>query len=497
VEDGVLVYDHHHGNWLDPITASNGLSQYPVLRVWQDAGTQDVWMVTPDYVFVYDELTDWMSRIALPEDERFSGTYEIGVTESNIIISATREESTEKYSAIFLKHSVVFERWGENSSLDIDWDDLEWINTVSPAFSNILESLPVQTVLGGSFDANGALHLDGHPSKSVSEVSSIIGDVTSGSAFLSTFGTGVFHRDLTGGQFVALPFGLLSPDVMSLGLISDTLLIGGRAGLSKLNGFNAEYDEAIMDASYDYSFISAIDEHNKNILIAARGGIFKKSIQASGWNQLLSKKDLNSTRIYSLAAGNDGNIMIATERNTYLYHESGMLLRTLFPKGLDWPAFNVNYFEGSYYISTYFGLYIYDEATFSFVARVNSSGEMQIPGTSPAVDPIYKSVVNENHLWATTHRGLLELDLIQEQGVAYLAPHAPFKPRGLAFHGKQIWIGTDTGLFSFGPTASAWRHYTVNDGLISNFVTDLIASGDYIWVGTNLGLTRIKWRNLY
>ena len=497
VEDGVLVYNHHDGKWLDPITASNGLSQYPVLRAWQDSGTQDVWMLTPDYVFVYDELTDWMSKIPLPKDERFSGTYEIGVTASQVIISANREGETEKYSAIFLKNSGIFEEWGENLSLDLDWQSVEWIKTILPEFSDIYESLPVQTVVNGSFDANGSLHLDGHPSKSVSKVSSIIGNGNSGAAFLSTLGTGIFYRDMAGKQFEALQFGLLSPDVMSLELWNDTLLVGGRAGLSILNGFEAEYDEAIMDASYDYSFISAIDQYDKNIIIAGRGGVFKKSAKKSGWNRLVSKKDLNSTRIYSLVAGKDGNIMIATERNAYLYHESGLNLQTLFPVDLDWPVFNINYFDGRYYIASYFGLYIFDEASLAFVARINSAGEMQAPNASSATDPIYKSVINGNHLWASTHRGLLELDLFTEIGKAYLAPQAPFKPRGLSVNGNQVWIGTDTGLFNFIPTSEAWRHYTINDGLISNFVTDLILNGDYIWIGTNLGITRIKWRNLY
>ncbi len=497
VEDGVLVYDHQRGQWLEPITASNGLSQYPVLRVWQNAGTQDVWIVTPDYVFVYDELTDWMTRLPLPKDERFSGTYEIGISETQFIISSIQENEEENYSAVFLKNSGVFEVWGANSNLDVDWERVAWIEAIQPEFLKINESLPVQMVVNGSFDANGSLHLDGHPSKSVSRVSSIIGDENSGSAFLSTLGTGVFHRDLRGGQFVPLPFGLLSPDVMSLELFNDTLLVGGRAGLSILNGFHAEYDEAIMDVAYDYSFISAIDERDGNVLIAGRGGVFKKSIESYTWTRLISKKDLNSSRIYSLAAGNDGNIMVATERNAYLYHKSGKLLRTLFPVDLDWPVFNINYAQGSYYISTYFGLYIYNETSLSFIARVNSSGEMQAPNTTPAIDPVYKSVVNRSQLWASTHRGLVQLDLLQETGNAYLAPSSPFKPRGLSVKENKIWIGTDAGLYCYIPATSAWRHYTISDGLISNFVTDLIATDDYIWIGTNLGITRIKWRNLY
>ena len=106
VEDGVLAYNHHKREWLDPITASNGLSQYPVLLVWQNAGTQDVWMVTPDYVFIYDELADWMSRVPLPVDPMFSGTYELGISDNYVIIRASGDDGSEKHSALYSREEV-------------------------------------------------------------------------------------------------------------------------------------------------------------------------------------------------------------------------------------------------------------------------------------------------------------------------------------------------------------------------------------------------------
>ena len=78
-----------------------------------------------------------------------------------------------------------------------------------------------------------------------------------------------------------------------------------------------------------------------------------------------------------------------------------------------------------------------------------------------------------------------------------LAPATPFKPRGVALAGNRVWIGTEIGAYSYNPKLSSWRVYTHNDGLISDFITDIVAIGDYIWLGTNIGLTRVKWKNLY
>ncbi len=496
VEDGVLVYDHHHGQWLDPITASNGLIQYPALLVWQDPGTQDVWIVTPDNVFLYDHLTDWMSRAALPGDALFSGKYELAVSDRYVVVTSVNSGAGESYSAVFLKSSGTFETWGTRSTLDLDWENLQPIGNIDSGLNLIYESLPIQTVRGGGFDANGLLHLDNYPRASATEVSSISGDVGSGETFLSTYGMGVFHQKIAGGVFSALPFGLLSPDVMCLELVADELILGGRAGVTYLHGFQAAYDEAIRDPVFDYSFVSAIDQRNSDLLIAGRGGVFIKKDQRTDWDRIISKKDLVSKRIYSIAAGDHGNIMVATERNAYLFHESGLLLRTMFTTDLDWPVFDINYSEGRYYLSSYYGLFIFDEASLSFIARINSNGEIHSPGEDAGIDPIYESIFQGETLWASTHRGLIKVDLVLETGLMFLAPNAPFKPRGLSIVGHRTWVGTDLGLFSFEPGTGAWRHYTRNDGLISNFVTDLVANENYIWLGTNLGLTRIKWRNL-
>jgi len=392
---------------------------------------------------------------------------------------------------------VSFVTWGVDSTLDINWNALEPIPSVDPALVEIFRNLPVQTLNGGGFDATGAIHLDNYPMKSASVVSTLSGNPGFGEVFLGTYGAGVFHQSIRGGDFSALPFGLLSPDIMCMTLIDGYLTVGGRAGLTYLKDYEVLYTEAIKDPVLDYSFVSAIDQGSEDIIIAARGGVFKKGKHADAWKRIISKKDLASDKIYSVAAGMSGNTMIATERNAYLFHESGLILRTLFSGDIDWPVFDINYSDGNYYISTYNGLFIFNEADMNFSARISSSAEFQSPGELAAIDPIYESVIVDSVLWASTHRGLIQINLLHKTGSEILSPHAPFKPRGLAVTEKHVWVGSDIGLFSLDRGTHAWRHYTRDDGLISNFVTDLVANRNYIWLGTNLGLTRIKWQNLY
>jgi len=497
VEDGVLVYDHHKRRWLEPITASNGLEQYPVLLVWHHSATQDVWMVTPDFIFIYDELSDWMTKIPLPRDPRFAGSYELGLNDQHVIVSTRSADGLERYSALFSISAQTFESWGLNENLDISWDNVQWLSSVDPALDPLLESLPVQSLRGGSFDSDGNIHLDGHPRNSLGRISSLVGAGNLGEAFLSTYGMGIFHQQLPGGEFVQLPYGLLSPDVMALARHQGRLLIGGRAGVTFMDSSGFSYDEAIREISFDYSFVSDIDASGSGLIIAGKGGVFADKQGKGSWTRLASKKDLLSDKIYAVASGRDGLLMIGTEKNAFLYHESGLVLESLFPRGLNWPVFDVLYHDDLFYLSTYYGLYVYDAVSQGFVAKISSNGDLLSPATQAAIDPIYETRIALNKVWSTTHRGIMMHNLASRKGTLHLSPNTPFKPRGLDVTKRGVWIGTDIGLYSFDIKSSSWRHYTETDGLISNFVTELLADETYIWVGTNLGLTRLKWKNLY
>ena len=494
VEDGVLIYSHQEEKWLEPITASNGLIQYPALLVWQDPASLEVWIVTPDYVFIYDHGTGWIQRENLPREEAFSGRYSLGITPHRVLVTADRGVD-KGHSAVFLRGSGKFERWESDSALAIDWGDVQYLNS-GVGSQALTDSYITDIIEGGDFDANGFVHLDGYPRASGADVSAMVLE-RHGESFLGTQGLGVFFKGPSSSAWIQKPFGLLSPDVMTLHYHNDELLIGGRTGITYLNDLTPRYDEAIAHAVYDYSFVSAIETNPSTIYIAARDGVFKRAHEATRWNRLIKKEDLKSKQIYSLASGLDGNVVIATEENAFLYHDSGLYMNSLFPKNSHWTVYDVTYSQGNYYLATLFGLYVFSEEHQAFIARINSEGEVQSPQTEASIDPIYRISVADSVLWATSSRGLIWADIRSGEGDVFLSPSSPFKPRGLVVHGGSIWVGSEIGLYAFSIKKLAWRQYTSSDGLVSNFITDLAARGDYIWVGSNLGLTRITWQNLY
>jgi len=355
--------------------------------------------------------------------------------------------------------------------------------------------LPGQVIAGGVFDGQGRLHLDAYPQRSLSNVTSVCGPADGSRVFLGTYGTGILYRKIRNGTFFPLPYGLLTPDVMSMAHSGSQLLIGSRGGLTRISPEEKYvYDEAVRHLSYDLTFVADIDTWQDQVLLAARGGVFLGKF--GEWSQLVSRKNLKSKRIYSVAGGSHGTVLIATERNAYLYDKSGLLLKTLFPEGLSWPVFDVQHAQGKYYKISYYGFYIFDEANQAFLVHLTSNGDFQTPRGAPEVDPVYESLLQGDTLWVSSSRGITCFELSTETGRLYLAPGQPFHPRGLTSTPHQVWVGTETGLFAFDEYTYTWRNYSRRDGLISDFITDLERFENYIWVGTNLGITRIKWRNL-
>ena len=58
-------------------------------------------------------------------------------------------------------------------------------------------------------------------------------------------------------------------------------------------------------------------------------------------------------------------------------------------------------------------------------------------------------------------------------------------------------MATEDGVYKYDLHGQRWRHFGVRDGLVGSRVYDILLDGDYVWFGTNRGLTRFYWNNPY
>jgi ligand-binding sensor domain-containing protein len=64
----------------------------------------------------------------------------------------------------------------------------------------------------------------------------------------------------------------------------------------------------------------------------------------------------------------------------------------------------------------------------------------------------------------------------------------------LLVHQGVIWVGGSSGLFRLNKRTGNWYRYTTNDGLVSQRISGLAGDGDYVWIGTDQGVTRFFWK---
>lgn len=98
---------------------------------------------------------------------------------------------------------------------------------------------------------------------------------------------------------------------------------------------------------------------------------------------------------------------------------------------------------------------------------------------------------SNDNLWITHSDGLLRINMVTRE----LKSHPlPFFPVTLAFdtHGN-FWLGGfDSGLYLYNIETSQTRQFSTSEGLIDNRVRGLLPDGEYLWISTDQGLSRMN-----
>ena len=103
----------------------------------------------------------------------------------------------------------------------------------------------------------------------------------------------------------------------------------------------------------------------------------------------------------------------------------------------------------------------------------------------------------QEFLWLASSEGLLKLNLKTGQTEPYRALTIDRNYRALAVNDTIAVASSGLGftmLFHDNPKPYT-REFTTDDGLPSSYIFDLKLEGDYLWIGSDRGLTRFLWNN--
>ena len=127
------------------------------------------------------------------------------------------------------------------------------------------------------------------------------------------------------------------------------------------------------------------------------------------------------------------------------------------------------------------------------------SGNLQrfVDPDMAAAGEIYELDYYDDNLWFATSSGLLRLELPTGETRLFDQPSIRRYGHALAVNDTVAAVTSENGLtliFHSVPRTIS-REFTTGDGLPSNHIYSLSLDGDYLWIGSDRGLTRFLWND--
>ena len=430
---GIIRYNKAGNFWENPLTGTEGLDHNDIQKIWVDDFDTRLYAQTSNGYFEYDiMLENWYSISSMPEVN--------------------------------------------NQSEHIKFPTLMY---APPLFNydNYARHL---------IDPNGRHFL----------IDDVVEDLQ-GNLWISSWGYGAFSSNTSNYYLNPLPYGLIQDRVNAIYDDDGTLLISGAVLIDQRTGitlYNTKKDEfSFIESGIDNFFPSidinclAADEYS--IYAGTTNGLYiidkaNKTIN----RQLTSSNGLVYDNIISLLVNRD-TIFIGTEYGlSILYNsDSGMVaIKTSFPEIV---IFDMEMVDNSLWLGTSLGAY-----------RLKlKSGKIQKMRDDMAI--LFSDVVDieryNQYLWFLSKKGLVKLNIESGEHESFPQVFYSSVPNALAVNDTIAAIATENGLaiYFYANKKPFTREFTIDDGLPSNYTYSVMLDGDYLWLGSEMGLTRFYWNN--
>ena len=431
--EGIIVYNKLEQRWEEPLTGSLGLDDRSIMRIWSDRFGDKLYAQTETGYFEYDPFFQkWYELVELPQFE--------------------------------------------NDDADINPPGLMF---APPGF--IYEN-------GGILD---------DPQSRRFELNSIVDD-NSGHLWIGTWGMGAAQARSAGKKIDLLPYGLIQNGVGTIFNDSGVLWIGGPVGFSPRSGLT------IFDPdrnTFDYiesglsSFFPAVDINflapfgNYMLLGSARGLIYMNRETDRVDLQIDGHDGLADDNVLCLAPTGD-SVYVGTEFGLNLVHGDPPKVSNIWPdEFFNHRIYDLLVIEDDLWIASSRGAYRLSLAT----GRLQKFNDPD----NALFGEIYDLELVRGQLWFAANDLILKLDLKTAQTEVHRINTSSFRPRKIAVNDGIAAIATDFGLtIIFHDKDPVYeRTFSIDDGLPSNTIYDLELDGDFLWIGSDHGLTRFWWNN--
>lgn len=430
---GIIRYDRLRQLWSQPLTGADATPPEPIQHLWVDRFDQNLFMGTELGLYEYDNFLDnWTPVSELP-------------------------------------------------LLDNDIKHVRAPDVLMPQFDALYRGQ-------GEFVDFNSRHF---------ATTDIVQDA-SGDLWIGTWGYGPAHAEASSGLMDLLPYGLLQYQVDVILPDDSVLWLAGRirndfrTGITGYNPVSNQfsYIESGLTGDFPAADITCLAADSARLFVGTLHGFYriKKSDRATR-GPFDANRGLPDDSVVSLAvAGN----------SLYVGTASGLALLRL---GTD-SIFNVR-------PETFHRQIIYDmDIVDNTVWIASSAGAFRYTPETDRLQQfqdsdlvLFSAVLNVEHLgstvWLAADAGVVKLDLTTGRWESFREPSSARDGRALAVNQQLIALAVDNGvaLIIPGPKKNRTIKLTTDDGLASDNVRALYLRGDYLWVGTDDGLTRFLWND--
>lgn len=402
----------------------------------------------------------------------------------NVYCDRFGERLYAKTSNDLYEYAPLFERWYPIASLpEIDTDT----RYVQPPDMLV-------TPFGFSYGDPGVLY--GQYNRTFSF--NVVVDDGSGDIWVGTWGHGAARYAPPTNVMEMLPFGLLQERVNTIWEENDMLWVSGAVFNSIRTGITG-FDRS--DTSFTYiesGVIPGFPQYDINCLIGdsvyfyigTPDGLYVMHRQSEMVEYRVTERSgLIDDNVLSLAANGD-TLFIGTEEGLTIYTPTGDSLSYTVPTALaGLLIWDILPHDSTVWIAT-------EQGAFRYFLTDGRLQKFQDPEMVLFGD-VYDLEIHNSTLWGISDDGALQLDLVTGRTVAHRVRIDEIWPSAIAVNDSIAAIGGDNGLllvfYTVDPVFT--RRFDTWDGLPTETIFSLRFDGDYLWIGSEEGLTRFWWNN--
>ncbi|MFQ5452745.1 MAG: hypothetical protein ACE5D6_00985 [Candidatus Zixiibacteriota bacterium] len=432
--NGIIRFNKLDNRWEEPLTDSEDIDHQDIDRIWVDNFDEKIYIRSSSDLYEFDSLFNrWYPIDEIP---RLDNSY-IHINPPQIMYPpAGYNFSSEGY---------IIDQYGRNYYINDMIDDRSgnyWIGTwgLGPALagsvSHILELIPyglIQNRVNTIYNDNGMLWVSG--------------------ATYTSFRSGVTVFNQEENSFTYFESGMRNDfpvaDINCIEGDDHYIYLGTSLGLLFLNRETNEIEKTITDRTgLPDNEVLSLKTVGDSVFIGTAGGLCLIN-EAEDSVQILIPQQFYNIEIHDFET-TDSTLWIATAIGAFqLHRRTGKLQQFRDP--------HLIVFSHAYNIELY-----------------------------------------NNDIWFASDEGIVRLNLISGETQAFVSISRNVRSRPLAVNDEIAVVASERGMtiYFLGDKDHPFeREFTTDDGLPSDNIYCLLIDGDFIWIGSDKGLTRFLWND--